>query len=354
MKIIYTTLILCCSQHIYAKDLDVDLNFETRSYSDSLPFYSLANEMNAPYQKGEIAYTQNTVTLGFSKGFFNMAGIVRYDYNLDFNHDGLQLVYNSLNGIDAAQKTTYNPEIRVNHMRAEGLKVGAHYPVLNRLDVGLALSLLRTSDLLYGDINGTATVDNNNNYSGKINLNYAYDQDLLLERKVSGVNGFGYALDLNLNYKPTENLEINIMAKDLASRIRWKKAPYTQATANTATSTIASDGSFNVAPTLLGIESFRTVEQVFPVFLQLNSMYRFQKNIEVGVNASQIYQTYMPELQLGRFNPYSHYGVKYDLKTNGLGVYYSRNKFKFNLLADALDYKKMQKLDLAISYYNQF
>ncbi len=310
--------------------------------------------MKYPYKDGDTAFTHNALEFGYKFKQMEIAALLRYDYNLKFNKDAFELVYNNLNGITPSTVKTYNPQLHASHFSSTGIKLATAHDWSNQLSSKVALSLLNASDLINGDIWGSTTVDNAGSYTGTLYIDYSYDKDKLFKRPDSSAHGIGYALDASMQYTPTDKLHFLLDIRDLLAVIHWNDATYTKAQANTATTTTGADGSLSVKPTLTGVEGVRNVHQRLPARVNFKAVYDLSDGYEAGIAGLYVSNTLLPELLVAKHFNKGQYGLRYDVTSHGLGGYAQVSNFNISLLSDSLNYKEANRLSLTLRYLKSF
>ena len=291
------------------------LHAESFSYSEPVPIRGFFNDWNTPFSGGELALTHNTVESGISQGPWELGLVARYDYEMRFASDTADFYFHSKNHLPLDPGRRYTIDLEAEHFSATGVRLGYQLTAHPDLTVGLGLTYLNGQQLIDGTLRGTATALSTNDYDFNLGVDYRYSEDRLFKRSVSAPNGQGYSVDLRMDWH-TGDLQTHLRITDLLARLYWNNAPYTLATATSATKSYDSNGYVVIQPTLSGVESNRRFIQKLPLRASFDAQYPLTADVSaVGniyytrlktfVQAGMGYRLMSGQLQ-ALFNPDTH------------------------------------------------
>jgi hypothetical protein len=136
----------------------------------------------------------------------------------------------------------------------------------NPLLFGLTARYMKGERIQQATIKGAVTPTSAKAYDFDLQMDYAYDQNILYDRKdVSRPTGDGYSFDVGLQYDFNDNVSIGILFRDIVGRIYWKDTPYTTADATSSTKYYNKDGYMEFRPIIRGYESYKDFPQKIPL-----------------------------------------------------------------------------------------
>lgn len=327
---------------------------ESNSYSEAMPIKQLINNLKgAEIKNGDFAFTHNQFEIGHRWGAFEVALFWRYDYFLTFSPDTAWLFYLD-NNVDANSSNNnhlelknYNVRLNANHIQSQGAAVGYSFYLLPELAVKTRLNYFNSSDMTDGSLSGNITTSADD-YTGTLDLNYAYKRDSLLNREEESISGHGVGLDIDIFWQVTERMSFFVQGRDVFSYIEWSDVTYTQATAITDRVSYDENGLINVVPNISGINAYRNQIQRLP------SRYLFDLNyhLENWQLATQLYRyenVNFPRLKFGSREKVLNWHVGYDFKTRAVELGIEHSNISFKVKSESLDWDKAHDFALSLS-----
>lgn len=323
----------------------------TLQYGGPQPLHQLFNELEGPQAPNgkdrmlSLAHLEvGVANTSWSLGFF-----FRHDYMARFSPDTIELLYRDKNDLPVRTDATYDLWIDVHHLEAQGLRIQFPRLVAGPLEFAVGLSLFHATGLLDGSGRGTIETGASS-YVGSARLNYRYDQDLLLDRKVDPPEGWGAGFDLSLSWRPRPGTLWTMDVRDLGARIRWRDAPYTRALVTSSTLTFDENGFIETSPLLSGVESNKDATQHLPIQLRTT----IRQRLTTGWTALAAFEQYddvrLPSLgiQTNRGNWTGWAGWQWE--TNAVELGWGRGHTRLRLLIDQLDPDRITTAGLEFSF----
>jgi hypothetical protein len=150
---------------------------------------------------------------------------------------------------------------------------------LNRVAAGLTAGItvryLKGEKIQEGRIAGNVIPTGSNTYDFDLFLDYLYDHNYLYKREdaIAG-SGEGYGFDIGMRYVFNEDIQAEILFRDIAGRIFWKKVPYTKANATSDVSDFDKNGYQIFRPVIRGFEGYKDFRQDIPIKTDFVLSYR--------------------------------------------------------------------------------
>lgn len=247
---------------------------DSLTFTAPLPIKPFLTDWDAPLVNGNRALTLNRVAAGAVRGPLEIAAIARYDYWLSFTHEAAELYYASINGQEIDAGRSYQVQIHVNHFTGYGARARQQWQPTAGVTLRLAGSLFHASDLMDGELDGTARRDLAGNDQVDARVHYFYSDDVLFDRAVSRPRGWGVGADVGVSYV-RGRLAIDADVDDAFARIYWAEAPYTDAVASSHNDAPAQDGSFALRePAVSGFEGNVDYTQRMPWLANVHAGWR--------------------------------------------------------------------------------
>lgn len=324
---------------------------ESFTYSEPVSIDAALNELQGNFSAGEEAFTHNQLTLGLRRGNWSFSWLARYDYYLSFHPDTAELLYLGENDLPVQLDRTYQLDIEANRLKAQGLKLAYTFEPSPTFTTELAVSYLRTTNLLDGKMRGSITTLNNGSYNGNAQVNYVYDEDLFLERPVSAPSGQGIAVDLGLLWQINKQWLAGLQIQDLYSYIRWKNAPYTRAIVTSSVVTLDENGFIDSQPVLSGTEGFTTHIQRLPVRSTIWTSWQWHQQSSVGMELFSVDQLHFPRVRIGHaISDTQQIQTVWDFKAQALGLSYRDQDLQLSLMSDSLNFSDAHTLGINLSW----
>jgi len=301
------------------------------------------------FDGGEHSFTHNLWEKGFKYLGLKVAWIYRYDYALDYSQDTAELIYADKNGKALDDGRNFEVELHVKHAESKGFKVGYEFSLHSAMNVEIDISYLEANHYIDGSLKGDFAV-NDNQYSGQLELDYMYDEDDLLERKVSGPKGKGYAIDLAWQWKMSDSTELRGKWTDLLSEIKFDEVPFTSANATSDRVSLDDKGRIDVKPALVGLEGFR------------NKKFKFPKRVELVLTNQYTPGQYL-SARWSRYGEINFGGVgwdyqlsdtflaktAFDLTSKALTLGIEHSYWQFSIISDRFKLSQARTFGLSIS-----
>jgi hypothetical protein len=274
-------LALSVSPAVFAQSTTPYFEMDAFLLSEPIAIDALSNDWDAEYHPdGEHQIASIWVEAGIKRGSWSFGALYREEHQLLFSPDTAELYYTVENDKDLDAGRRYNIDLNAYRFRGVGARVSKQFKPSNSLQVSVGTSLFQASNLLEGNLSGSALADTSNQYEYQFDVDYSYDEDVLFGRRdVEGPTGIGLAVDLAAVWKPRENIQFSAKIKDLAGAIRWKDAPFTKATANSDSVVLNDNGFSQVNPILSGsIGSKSSYTQTLKPSADLAAAYQFAQS----------------------------------------------------------------------------
>lgn len=245
------------------------------NYSQPVSVAALFGDWHPPFNGGDTALTYNKAEAGVTWDDWQLGLFKRNDYRLEFSRDMADFYFRTKNRLPLDTGRTYYLRIRAQQQVSHGLRLGYRHQFESGIFLGVAGAWLQGDALTDGHLDGQASAISATDYDFQFDTNYVYSRDVLFERDVNAPQGDGYSVDINLRWTLNEYFAAQLEVTDLAGEIRWKHAPYTTATATSATKSYDENGYVRYAPAISGYESWKNFTQTLPRKIFLVAQYRW-------------------------------------------------------------------------------
>ena len=330
--------------------------FEMDSFISSEPVSidATSNDWQGDYHpNGEKQTASVWIESGFKKNNWSLGALYREEHQLTFSSDAADLYHTVVTDQALSQNRHYNLELDAYRFRGVGARLAKQFKPKNNLELSVGTSLFYATNLLEGELTGSAIANSADNYSYQFEGDYVYEEDLLFNRpNTESASGVGLALDVAMNWKPTQQTNIALKVKDLAGVIHWRDAPYTKAQANSDRTTTDANGFSSVNPILSGFEGYKSsYTQNLRTSVDLSAQYQFQ-NTAYTASAKAKYINELNLFALGGSKKLSkgelsfHYWPQ--IKTLETGFQGKNVGFTFGI--DQLDISETQTVWLTLKY----
>lgn len=334
---------------------EIFTHFESFSYSEPVSIKTVLNKLQGDFSSGQEAFTHNEIELGIRRGNWSFSWLARYDYYLSFHSDTAELFYLDENKLPVQLNRRYQLDIKGNRLNAQGLRLAYAFEPTNTLQTEIAVTYLRASQLLDGEMSGAITTDNSGNYSGQARVDYVYDQDLLLERPVDSAVGDGISIDLRLRWQINQRLAAGITSKDLFNVIHWKNAPYSAVQVTSSVVTFDANGFIDTQPVLSGVEGFRNHSQHLPVRTTSWATWQWNQHIDAGAELFSVADLHFPRIRMQHNLADDQYlNAFWDFKAKALGLSYHHHGFQLSFISDETNLSDAHTLGFSLSWIAPF
>lgn len=241
----------------FASEYKPFMKFNTFLYSESVSIEGALHNWRGDFnKKGDKQIGSLWLEAGIRKNNWSLSALYREEYFIDYHPDTAEL-YNSIENtqvLDIGRR--YKIDLDAVRYKATGLRIARDFILSPNLKISLGSSLFKSSKLLDGSINGSATALSDQDYDYNVNVDYHYDDDVLFDRPdVKAPSGVGLSFDMASIWQVNKNVDVNLDIKDLLGMIRWRDAPFTKASVTSDTKSFTPDGFVQIEPALQGVES---------------------------------------------------------------------------------------------------
>ena len=346
---------LVASIRAIADDIQPYATLQSISYSQPIAISAMLDQWDAPFHGGDKALTYNKAELGVSGHGWQLGVFTRYDYLMTFSDQTAQLYYLTKNHLPLETGKQYSLRIEARSQFSRGLRLGFHRQLTASLQAGAAISYLQGISLTDGGIHGTALVTADKDYDFQFDANYVYSRDVLFSRDVQAPHGNGYSLDIKLDWQANERLAGQLTVVDLLGKIFWDNAPYTIATATSATKTYDADGYVRYDPVISGFESNRDFAQTLPRKIFAAAQYQWNAQAELLAE--------LQDLDIARFTSvgagWRLPGARqlqglYNITARALTLRYQQPQLRFEISSDKLNVHQARYFAFTLSYRQFF
>ncbi|BFM07944.1 hypothetical protein [Halioxenophilus aromaticivorans] len=254
------------------------------TYSEAMPIKQFMDELQGPPpDAGDKAFTFNRAALDIHWNQFKVSVFQRLDYLLEYSEDTLAVAYADENDTPYPIGTRLTIDLQANHIEAKGFGIGYTFTPIKNLKIIPTVNYLQAEALTDGDLTGYLFTPDGDQIDGSLTLDYAYKEDLLLDREQETVSGKGYAVDIALYWQWRENSSIDLKMNDVISRITWKDVTYTQANAATDNLSFDAQGHLSAASFLFGRAWYRTQHQRLPKKILAQAHYQLSDHQRISL-----------------------------------------------------------------------
>ncbi len=324
-------------------------NVDISGYAQDNQIYPLLKGEKGSYASSEHAYTLNQAEIGVRYGEFSLSVFSRYEWYLKFSPDTMALYGASVNGEDLSLGKIYNVDLSVEHLVSDGLKLGWSHDWNDSFSTYLSLSYLQAREVMSGELSGQVQHLFNAIYTGELNLDYVYSDDVLLNRQVSEQHShFGYSSDIGINWQISDNWFVSLWAQDVVNAIEWRNVPRTRATANTATADVDDDGNISIHPVVTGVEDNTNYTQHLPAKYHSRINYLYGDG-GLGVKSVYVDELWLVDLEWSALWSGSWVSnISYNLQSGAIGLKAQWQHFYLGIQSDSLDYQQATQLNLTL------
>ncbi len=300
-------------------------------------------------ESGSDAITHNWIESGACYGRVCTGLLYRLDYEVKANPNTAELYSLARNRRALYPGKVYDLDLRVWHQRSRGLRLA--YRAAPRLGLSLeyGISFLQAQRFTNGRLTGNATVSGPKDYDYNVQVDYFYSEDGLFERDVKLPDGKGMSLDLSVAWRINEWFFVHAQVRDLYGYLKWDRAPFTTATATSATKTFSAEGYVNYSPTITGVEGNRDYWQRLHPRALLSVDYQGSPDNTIGLDLRLTEVNIYPSLHVERQYP-GCLALNVELMPlqRALGIGASCGPISFSLLSDKLRFEDAHLLQMNV------
>ena len=321
------------------------------SYSEATSIHSYGGHWEDDVDAGDKALTVNRLYLGYFHGPFSIQYVMRYDAYYDYANDTARLKYLTDNKLPLQQGDQYDLYIGSDRSASKGFRFGYTSWLADNFEISAFLSLLELTDIEQGDLNGSATVVDDNDYDFNFHSDVVYEDDPLYERESEQVSGRGYSFDLAIHYIVDQNWDLKLEVYDLLSEMKVDDAPFTTGDATSDIKSFDEDGFVTFDPVVTGFEGNKSFT------FEFNTQTHFAVGYRLANDDSFVFQHHhylnidFQELNyIQRFDE-KEFALNLIPELKAFGASFRMPSFSINLMADDLDYEETKFLSFSLQYY---
>lgn len=337
---------------------DNGLGLELNSFTHSEPVsvHGVLDEMSGEFSGGDSAETHNRLELHYSADDWQYGLFSRYDYELSFHPDTGELLYLSQDDRELPSDKRYQLALRGQHILAEGVSLARSFRYADLpLELTIKANLLRARHLQDAEIHGHLELASGRAPRGRAEIDYRYDEDRLFHRPdLDTPSGWGYALDLRLDWQASADLKLSLQADDLVHQVRWRDAPYTRASLDLSASRLDNE-QLIVAPALTGQEGEASAHMRLKTRIDLSADYALNERWHAAARyQSKTTNDYYwletsYELDWG-----GTVGLAWEAENQALGFQWQGEHFGLHVFSDSSDVQKAHILGLSLNVQARF
>ncbi|WP_133245463.1 hypothetical protein [Pelagibaculum spongiae] len=219
-------------------------------------FVNATNGLKKGYKPGKTLYLSHQTETGYQRDKFKFSLLYRQDYAAWFDSDTAAFYRAVHNKKIPLEKREYLIDLQAKGIISSGVKFGYQFDFKGLDTLGVDVSFLQIRYLEDINLNGTGYGKSKKSYDYSIFADQKYSEDLLFGREVENTYGYGATLDLYGSWRITRNWQVDFLAKDIISHLKWDQLAYTKAIASDKNSSTGDDGVKSWNPTLSGTESY--------------------------------------------------------------------------------------------------
>lgn len=209
------------------------------------------------------------VDSGFTYHGWRIAVFYRGELFMDANKDTVEILRKIQLREDLPVSRKFDIRCNARGFSASGLEISKGIN-MNRIATGLTAGIsaryLKGEKIQEGRLVGNIIPRGSNTYDFDFFLDYFYDHNYVYKREdtVAG-SGDGFSFDIGLRYLIDDSIKAEILFRDLAGHIFWRKAAYTKANATSDVKDFDKDGYQIFRPVIRGFEGYKDFRQSIPV-----------------------------------------------------------------------------------------
>jgi hypothetical protein len=161
------------------------------------------------------------------------------------------------------------------------------------------------------------------------------------------------SLDASMVWRINERFVVHAQARDLYGYLKWDRAPFTTATATSATKTFGADGYVNYSPTITGVEGSQNYRQRLHPRALLGVDYQWSQDNTIGLHLRLTEVKTYASLRVARQYP-GCLTLNAELmpRQRALGIGASCGPILFSLMSDSLRFEDahLLQMNLVLAY----
>lgn len=345
----------CFSTKATASDnaWNVYTEFGSLTYSENFTIYGLLDGIDDSIftPDGEASFTHNQWIAGVRKGAWDFGILTRYDYIAEYTKDAALIAFANETESEIPNGF-YDIDVRLNHSRSYGLRLGYTHDLTEDFSIKLQLSGLAATEIIDGNLTGNIGFSEDEVDVGALAVDYHFTEDLLFLRDVKEPTGYGGALDVILNWQLNNKLKFEFKALDAISRIWWKDLTGTVADATSAVSRTDNNGVLIVRPALQGRNLLESYQQNLRTRLNLKTQFAFSDRWHVSQDVFKTGNNYLTQTEFGhQLNDIAYLGVNYEWVSGAIGANVNWRGLELGFATDSTKWREARyaKIHIGIS-----
>ena len=324
------------------------IEIESFSSSPTMPIKQLKDNLKGPAAtQGDYILSSSRVETGLRTKLFTVSILERMEFYAEFTNDTAQIFQEQRNDVDSARTRAYDVDLYGFFFKASGAKL--QLPLIRSKEFGLSMAgtYYEASKMQQGVLKGTVyTVED---IQGYLALDYSYTSDVFFSREPeSEVNGYGYSVDVEGWWAPSEHTRVMFFAKDLHSNVRWRNQQHTEASATTDTVRYNGDGRIEARPAIEWFESERSVTQKLPRYYEISVARNLNDQWALGAIVERYESTTILTLEaIHKLTESQSIAVNVSPSHNALGVHYHSRYLFLGVSSDRFYWDKVRNFNLS-------
>lgn len=333
------------------KQFDWYTRLQAFAHSETAPVKQIVADdfVGDSFDGGERSFTHNLWETGVIFRNFRFAYLLRYDYDVKYDPDTVFIIYADKNSLPVEAEREYDVRLQALHTQSQGFKFGYQHQPSENFVLSADISYLVARKVTDGELTGNLTVDDNNQYSGGLSLDYIYDTDRLLGRNAEKPEGQGYSMDFGWRWAFNETWSVEGLLTDFFSKIYFNEAPYTLADASSDRISLDENGRIDVKPVLSGFEGYQDYVFRYPRQFSLRISHDYQSNIMLSARWKR-YDDYDFLFLENKYQLNDDLGFSMSLepRSRALSLGIHSDYIQFELTSDRVDFSKARTFGLVL------
>ena len=332
-------------------DSGVFVSVTLDGYSEPEPLMDTLDEWGESFDEGERQWLLSEFEIGYRlNNGLSIAAFQRGLASTRINEQAAQY-YGRIERNEPLADANVPIELTVSGFTGQGVQLGYTHSQ-DRWSATIDMSVFETQYLMDGGLSGTLTTSADGSYHIAADVDYRYYRDSLFNRpNIDRPTGVGHALDLQLDYQVTDRWQLSMQAEDLLASIKWDRAPYTVASANSQRQIYDNEGFVSFNPLFEGNEGYRNNYRQ-----DLDPRYRLSSELQSGywvlkTHLEHQFGTLVPVLGVARrWQSGGEWELSYDVERRTLGVGISNNRWAATFSTDTAKLDEAKSLYLSLTY----
>lgn len=275
---------LMCSISCFASSHGGNLSLYSHTYSSPAPIKQFIESFEGDsVGRGDITFTHNRAEVDYTFRNVHIGAITRYDYWVGFSQDTVQTVFEAENDLPIGSDIARDIFLDINHNQSKGINIAYSFKPLVGLSITPKFQFYQSESILFGQLDGVLTIDEQENISGELRLDYVYNADVIFDREPQLFDGRGWGVDLEVDWQINAQIHLNYILLDGLNQFTFEQATFTQAVLNSNRIRVNQSGVLDVNPALIGFEGEKTVKQRLPSRSFGHMAYRPNKYVSFDV-----------------------------------------------------------------------